>query len=86
MVSMIFLILWQFRLLTAYKYRKCPWVHHEKRKEARSSFDIGRLLPQCSGATGFYRKVPFKTRLLLWKRLQALPLSKILKIEGIFLK
>jgi hypothetical protein len=83
---MIFLILWQLSLLTAYKYRKCPWLHHEKRKEAGASLDIGRLLPQCSGTTGFYRKVPFETRLLLWKWLQALPLSKILKIEGIFLK
>jgi hypothetical protein len=60
-------------------------LRHEKRKEASPSFNSRGLLHQYPGATGFYRKISFKARLLLRKWLQTLPLSKILKIEGIFL-
>jgi hypothetical protein len=60
-------------------------LRHEKRKEASPSFNSGGLLHQCPGTIGLYRKIPFKAWVLLWKWLQTLPLSKILKIEGIFL-
>jgi len=59
---------------------------HEKRKEASPGLNSRGLLHQCPGIASFYRKIPFKTGLLLRKWLQTLPLSEILKIEGIFLK
>ncbi len=61
-------------------------LRYEKRKEASPSLNTGGLLHQCTGAAGFYRKIPFETRLLLWKWLQTLPLPEILKNKGIFLK
>jgi hypothetical protein len=60
-------------------------LRYEKRKEASPCLNSGGLLHQCTGAAGFYRKISFETRILLRKWLQTLPLSEILKIEGIFL-
>jgi len=63
-----------------------PWPCHERRKEALASSDRRRLLYQRTGIDGFYRKISPETGLLLWKRVQTLPLSKSLRKSRIFLK